>query len=422
MNYILKGDLIYSLPDKSVVYKENSYLICSNKTVAGVFDTIPKQYEHFPIHDYQNKLIIPGMTDLHVHAPQYAFRGLGMDLELMDWLNVHTFPEESRFEDLTYAKEAYEIFVSDLLTTTTTRACIFATLHTKATLLLMELLEKSGLHTYVGKVNMDRNGVPELQEKDAATSSHDTKEWITQSLQSFSYTKPILTPRFIPSCSDELMRKIKELQNRFHLPVQSHLSENLSEIAFVKELAPAASCYGDAYHMFGLFGQEVPTVMAHCIYSEKEEIQLMKQGGVYIAHCPESNINLASGIAPVRQYLEMGMHVGLGSDVAAASSLNLLSCMAMAIQASKMYYRLIDQSKKPLTFEEVFCLATLEGGRFFGKVGSFLDGYAFDAVILDDSSIQSPRKVNLKERMERAMYLASQIKVLHKYVDGKFVF
>lgn len=368
------------------------------------------------------KLIIPGMTDLHVHGPQYAFRGLGMDLELLDWLNANTFPEESRFEDLAYAKKAYEIFVSDLRNSTTTRACIFATLHTEATLLLMDLLEKSGLHTYVGKVNMDRNGTPALQEKDSDTSYADTEKWILHSLQAYSNTKPILTPRFIPSCSDELMRKIKKLEKRYHLPVQSHLSENINEIAFVKELVPSSSCYGDAYRQFGLFGNEVPTIMAHCVYSNKEEIELMKRSGVYIAHCPESNINLASGIAPVRKYLEEDMHVGLGSDIAAGSSLNLLKSMAMAIQASKIYYRLVDQSKKPLAFSEVFYLATLGGGSFFGKAGTFLKGYAFDAVILDDSHIRSPRKMNLEERMERAMYLTDEIKIIHKYINGKFIF
>lgn len=416
--FVLRGNIIYSNTDTSANYLENAYLICVNQKVCGVFSELPSLYKDCPIIDYKDQLIIPGMSDLHLHAPQYPFRGLGMDLELIDWLNTNTFPEEAKYQDLNYAKEAYSIFTADLLHSTTTRACIFATLHLEATLLLMDLLEKSGLCTYVGKVNMDRNGSAELQEKDPDTAYADTRNWIIQSQKAFKHTKPILTPRFIPSCSDELMRKLKMLQTEFQLPMQSHLSENLDEIKWVKELVPEAKFYGDAYHLFGLFGNDMPTIMAHCVYSTDAEIELMKQNGVFVAHCPESNVNIASGIAPIRHYLDKKLHVGLGSDVAGGSSLSLFKAMALTIQSSKLYYRLVDISKKPLSFEEAFYLATLGGGAFFGKVGSFLEDYAFDAVVLDDSNIKSPRPVTLKERLERAVYLADQVKITAKYVDG----
>lgn len=416
--FILKGNVIYSNPDTSATYLEKAYLVCENEKVQGVFTQLPESYKDYPVIDYKDQLIIPGMSDLHLHAPQYTFRGLGMDLELIDWLNINTFPEEAKYKDLTYAKAAYSIFTDELLHSTTTRACIFATLHTEATLLLMDLLEKSGLHTYVGKVNMDRNSTKTLQEENAETAYHDTHAWISQALKDFKHTKPILTPRFIPSCSNELMRRIKDLQDEFNLPVQSHLSENLDEIKWVQELVPESNFYGHAYELFGLFGGSVPTVMAHCVYSSEEELRLMKQNEVYVAHCPESNINLASGIAPIRHYLEEGLKAGLGSDVAGGSSLSLLKAMAFAIQASKLYYRLVDSSKKPLTCEEVFYLATLGGGQFFGNVGSFLKDYAFDVVVLDDSAIHSPRALTLKERLERALYQSAQIRITAKYVAG----
>lgn len=417
-SFILKGNIIYSNPDTSTTYLENAYLVCENQKVQAVFTQLPPSYKDYPIIDYKDQLIIPGMSDLHLHAPQYTFRGLGMDLELIDWLNTHTFPEEAKYKDLAYAKTAYSIFTDELLHSTTTRACIFATLHTDATLLLMNLLEKSGLHTYIGKVNMDRNGTKALQEKNAKAAYDDTKAWIIQALKTYKNTKPILTPRFIPSCSNELMGYIKTLQDTFHLPVQSHLSENLDEIKWVHKLVPESKFYGDAYRLFGLFGNDIPTVMAHCVYSTEEEIELIRQNRVYVAHCPESNINLASGIAPIRHYLDRGLQVGLGSDVAGGSSLSLLKAMAFAIQASKLYYRLVDPSKKPLTCEEVFYLATLGGGQFFGKVGSFLKGYDLDAVILDDSAIRSPRTLFLKERLERALYQSDKVTITAKYVAG----
>ena len=421
-NIILKGDIIYADLDRQIKYYPDSYLVCENGKTAGVFQTLPALYQQFPVRDCSSQLIVPGMSDLHVHAPQYSFRGLGMDLELLEWLNTHTFPEEAKYADISYARKAYEIFVSDLRQSTTTRACIFATIHNEATLILMDLLEQSGLHTFVGRVNMDRNGGENLCEENADISYKQTKEWILASQKNYSHTKPILTPRFIPSCTDKLMKHLSVLQKEFKLPVQSHLSENLSEIAWVKELVPSSSCYGNAYENFEMFGGEVPTIMAHCVYSSDEEIRLMKERNVFIAHCPESNINLASGIAPVRNYLDLDLHIGLGSDIAGGASLSLLRAMAYAIQSSKLYYRLIDQKKKPLSFEDVFYLATLGGGQFFGKIGTFLPDYEFDAVVLDDSDIHSIRTLTLKERMERLIYETEKVKVIGKYVNGTMLF
>lgn len=137
--------------------------------------------------------------------------------------------------------------MSDLKHSLTTRACIFATLHREATVALMDLLEESGIVSYVGKVNMDRNGGENLCEADASAAAEDTKKWIEETAGKYERTNPILTPRFIPSCTDELMRELAKLQKTTGLRVQSHLSENPSEVAWVKELVPAAKNYADAY-------------------------------------------------------------------------------------------------------------------------------------------------------------------------------
>ena len=208
------------------------------------------------------------------------------------------------------------------------------------------------------------------------------------------------------------------LQKKYHVPVQSHLSENLDEIEWVKRLCPGTRNYGETYDRYDLFGNDCPTIMAHCVYSDENEVEMMRKQQVFVAHCPESNANLSSGVAPVKNYLKKGMKVGLGSDLAAGSTLSLFKAMSMAVQCSKLRWRLYDQSVEPLTMEEAFYMATKGGGEFFGKVGSFEKGYEFDAVVVDDTSIRTPQKVSVKERLERLMYFADHPAIAAKFING----
>ena len=424
-SFVLRGDLCFSGGPQTIETMQNGFLVCVDGISAGVFQTLPDQYAALPLLDCTGLLVTPGLVDLHVHAPQYTFRGLGMDLELLDWLNIHTFPEEAKYKDPDYAKTAYSRFVEDVRRGPNTRSCIFATLHTESTLILMDLLEKSGLITYVGKVNMDRNGSPALQETSPEASARSTRQWLKQvQHRGYQCTYPILTPRFIPSCTDELMNALCTIQREFHLPVQSHLSENQREVAWVRELCPASLGYGHAYDDFGLFGGETcPTIMAHCVLSDAEETALMKRNGVYVAHCPASNTNLASGIAPVRRYLDEGLHMGLGSDVAGGTRTSIFTAMVDAIHVSKLRWRLVDSTLPPLTAAEAFYLGTLGGGTFFGgKVGSFAPGYACDAIVLDDTRYTPVGTFDLPERLERTIYLSDDRDVVHKFVQGRRLF
>ena len=422
-NFALKGTIIWSESPTQLSIHENSYLVCENGVCAGVFPTLPEKFAGIPCRNTGDSIIIPGLTDLHLHAPQYSFRSIGMDLELLEWLDTLAFPEESKYADLEYADKAYSIFADVLRKSATTRASIFATLHVPATEHLMKLLNDTGIKALVGKVNMDRNGAPSLQEESAKSSADATLKWIEETLSLYPNIKPILTPRFTPSCSDDLMKELGEIQRRFHLPVQSHLSENLGEIAWVKELCPDTSFYGEAYDKFGLFGgEDCPTIMAHCVHCPDDEIALMKERGVYIAHCSQSNSNLSSGIAPIRRYLEEGLHIGLGSDIAGGTSLSIFRAMSDAIQTSKLRWRLVDDSLKALTVEEVFYMATKGGGSFFGKVGSFAPGYEFDAVIMDDSALLHPQPLTPKQRLERLIYLSDDRHIQGKYVSGVELF
>lgn len=418
-SFVLKGHICYSKDQNNICENKNSYVVCVNGKSKGVFKTLPEEYKVLPIFDYGNRIIIPGLVDLHIHAPQYAYRGLGMDMELLDWLNKQAFPEEAKYANMSYAEAAYSIFSDQMRKSATTRACVFGTLHKEATIYLMNELENSGIISYVGKVNMDRNS-PSILSETTEQSVKETKSWLKNINGKFSRTFPILTPRFIPSCTDNLLKKLKKIQVENKLPIQSHLSENPSEIDWVKELVPKSKFYGDAYDMFGLFGNGPKTIMAHCVYSNDDEVKLMKKNGVFVAHCPASNSNLASGIAPIRKYLDKGLNIGLGSDVAGGQTESMFRAMVDAIQVSKIYWRLIDNSAKPLKFDEAFYLATKGGGKFFGKVGSFEKGYEFDAVVMDDSDLPYPQKLTIRQRLERIVYLSSDIKGIHaKYVAGK---
>ena len=427
--FVIKGNICQTKNSKELDLHEKSFAVCVDGVSKGVFKVLPEEYKNLPLYDFGDKLIFPGMVDLHVHAPQYAFRGMCMDLELMDWLNRYTFPEEEKYENLEYAKKAYGMFVDAMKKGATTRACIFATRHRPATELLMELLEESGIVSYVGKVNMDREASEALTEDSAEISAFTTFGWINAVKDKFSRTFPILTPRFIPCCTDKLMEELREIQMAYGIPVQSHLSESKGEIDFVKFLRPENPFYGDSYNEYDLFGKnddintDVKTVMAHCVWSSDEETELMRKNGVFVAHCPASNMNLTSGIAPIRKYLDLGLNIGLGSDVAGGHSDSIFRAITDAIQVSKMYFRMVNEDFKPLVFSEAFYLATKGGGKFFGKVGSFEEGFEFDAVILDDSVLPHPQELNLAERMERAVYLGLDGKdVTAKFVAGRKIF
>jgi len=212
--------------------------------------------------------------------------GTGMDLPLLEWLNAYTFPTEARFADEQYARKQYRALAAELIRDGTTRVCMFSSLHRKATLILMEELEAAGVTGYVGKVNMDRNGSESLQET-TEESMRETLRWLDECGQ-FAHIKPILTPRFTPSCTDELMAFLGKLAAERNLPVQSHLSENQAEQAWVCKLHPDCGQYWQTYAKYGLWNQH--TVMAHCVFSDERERRAMGEAGVTAVHCAGSQI------------------------------------------------------------------------------------------------------------------------------------
>jgi guanine deaminase len=414
--FALKGNIIWSRSAIELASVRQGYIICENGAVTGVFNNLPERFNGMEVTDYGDKIVIPGLVDLHVHAPQYTYRGLGMDLELLPWLETYAFREEANYADAAYAGRAYGDFCTALKKSATTHASVFATLHTDATVLLMDLLEETGLHVFAGKVNMDRNS-PAALTQPTAEAIADTEAWLKNTRGKYKRVKPILTPRFVPTCTDALLSALGRMASEYRIPVQSHLSENKAEIAWVKQLHPDCETYAGVYDKYGLFGRGVPTVMAHCVYPEERELDLIRENGVFVAHCPGSNTNISSGIAPVRKMLERGLNIGLGTDVAGGFSLSVFRAVSDAVQVSKLYSVLVDGTAKPLTLPEAFYLATKGGGAFWGKVGSFEPGYGLSAVILDDT-FNAGYDLSPEQRLERIVYLSDDSHIAAKYVDG----
>ena len=357
-----KGNIIFTKQkDKFEVY-ENSFLLVDNGVVQSIVRELPNGGDAIEVVDYTGKLIIPAMNDMHVHAPQYRNQGIAMDLELLPWLNNYTFPEESKFAEPAYAKRVYSRFVRDMWREGTMRSVVFATVHCESTRLLMQLFEKSGMGAFVGKVDMNRN-CPDALKETIEQSIRENEALVAEfGGEKNALVKPIITPRFIPSCTPELLSACGKLAAKHSLPVQSHLSENTQEMALVRELEPDSRNYGDAYFKYGLFGQ-TPTIMAHCVWTRGEELELIKNNNVMVAHCPTSNMNLASGLAPVRSFLDNNIRIGLGSDISGGHELSIFRMMVYAIQTSKIRYS-VDKSRPFLTLSEVFWIATKSAGTF----------------------------------------------------------
>jgi len=417
---IYKGHIIFTKERQQFDVVEDGYVAVGDdgRVLGTSADLISLDCGDAEVVDFGDRMLIPAMNDVHVHAAQYHNQGIAMDFELLPWLSEYTFPEESKFSDVGYAERMYSRFVRHLWRVGTMRSAVFATIHTEGTRRLMELFRAAGMGALVGKVAMDRN-CPAILSESAGDYVKGMEQLIADYGDADSLVRPIVTPRFIPTCSPAMLRACADVARRHSLPVQSHLSENKSEIAWVRELEPDSRGYGDAYRRYGLFGP-MPTVMAHCVWSGAAERRLMRDGGVMVAHCPTSNFNVASGMAPVRTFLDEGINVGLGSDVSAGHDFSIFRIMVYAIQVSKMHYQQSGHQLPFLTLSEAFWMATKAGGSLFGRVGSFEPGYDFDALVIDDSDLY-PEDYTVLQRLERFIYTGDDRNIALRFCRGREV-
>ena len=410
----LKGNILEAISPDALGVHPHSYLVLEDGRVNGIYPALPESMAEAKVTDYGDGLILQSFCDMHLHGPQYEFMGTGMDRPLLQWLEAYAFPTEARYADPAYAREKYRILAHDLIQNGTTRVCMFSSLHTDATLILMEELEKAGVTGYVGKVNMDRNA-PEYLCESTEESQRETLRWL-EGCKRFIQVKPILTPRFAPSCSRELLAFLGRLKKERGLPVQSHLSENLGEIALVAELFPDCGQYWEVYDRFSLFDSR--TLMAHCVHSDAKERAAMILRGVHPVHCASSNNSLMSGISPVADMLREGQSIYLGSDVSGGTTLSMLRTMANSISAAKDRGSMTGDYAQAITIEQAYYMATSAGQAFFGQGNGFAVGSRLHAVVLDDSALPKLPGLTLRDRLLRAVYRLDDRSIAAVYSEG----
>lgn len=407
--------------------------------------------------------LCPGLVDTHTHAPQFAFAGLGYDLQLLEWLRTYTFPSEAKFADLNYAASVCTNAVRRTLLHGTTSCVYFGTIHTDAAVLLGATAARHGQRSFVGKVNMDRNS-PEYYCETTEESIRETERFVSLMLAAGEATGcgvkaasapltqqesqlsrlahvvsspactsglgcvargvldwavryeagakaeaaaggpkreqqrplgpapvPVITPRFVPTCSSALMTALGEIAQRHQLLVQSHVSENSSEIEWVRSLHPESDSYTGVYDDHGLLGPR--TLLAHGVFLEAAERELLRARGATVSHCPLSNAMLCSGMLNVRRLLDEGVSVALGTDVSGGSQCSILSAIRETLKVSNMVSLYEGAEFAPLSYAEAFWLATVSGARSLGVRGLTGDlsvGSVFDAIVVDPDAPNSP--------------------------------
>ncbi|PNS15807.1 hypothetical protein CAC42_4259 [Sphaceloma murrayae] len=338
-----------------------------------------------------NGFFFPGFIDTHTHAPQFPNAGLFGSTTLLSWLTTYTFPTESRFSSLPFARRVYTRVISRLLSHGTTCAAYYATMHVPATNLLASLCYERGQRAFVGRVCMDRMTPDYYRDESAARGIHDSRasvEFIHALDPAGELVRAIVTPRFAPSCTAEAMTGLAALSDEFDTAIQTHVSENRDEVEMVKSLFPDEKHYVGAYDSVGLLTDR--TVLAHAIWLSEEERTLIRTRGAKVAHCPCSNTCLTSGTAKVRTLLDDGIEVGLGTDVSGGYSGSMLEEVRQAILVSR-HVAMEEGDKAKLSFEEGLWLATRGGAqvlRLQDKVGGFEVGMEWDAQMIDLGAVR----------------------------------
>lgn len=417
---------------------------------AGAFGAVASRHPGLAVEDLRPFWILPGLVDLHAHLPQYE--AVAADgLELLPWLERHIFPAEARFADLAHASATARSYLQDALSLGTTTAVLYTTIHADATDAIFREAEACGIRAVIGKTMMDRNA-PEALLEDTATSLRTSEElcrtWHGRDGGRLQYA---FTPRFAPSCSRELMTGAGRLARDYGAFIQTHLAENLQELAWVHRLFPEAHHYADVYRRADLLGAR--TLLGHGIHLLPPERTLLRELGCSLVHCPSSNAFLQSGTMPLSAWLEEGLSVGLGTDVGAGPSLSMFREMGEACTASKLRRAsqqvqtarlgrvagITDEQKHEIT-EALdlepqptldaaggFYLATRGGARALGlgdRLGALEAGFEADFLVVDVRLSDPFGRIspNPAQALSRLVYRSDPRLVQQAYVRGRRCF
>ncbi|MBC8525805.1 MAG: guanine deaminase [Candidatus Cloacimonetes bacterium] len=426
MNAIFKGTILSPISKNKLLFLKPGYLVISNKgKILELTRSNPRNiYKNFQFYNLSEKLLCPGFIDIHNHLSQLPLIGLS-DTNLLIWLNKLVFPHEEKFKSGEIAKQSAEMFFHHLLKNGTTTTSTFVTVHKQATDLAFQSAKESGIRAFIGKVMMDQQ-VPmnlcEDTQKQLLDSEGLIEKWDGYDEGRLRY---VLTPRFAVSCSFSMLKGIGKLARKYNVYVQSHLAESRAEVKLIKELYPDFGSYTDIYYKAGILSQK--TIMAHCIYLNEKEIEVLRKTGTKISHCPTANRFLASGIMPYRKLEEKGFTIGLGTDVAGGYSLSMFNEMKEAIETSKMI-NFINSKKhyKPMTVEEAFYLATLGGAKALSieqETGSLEKGKSADFLIINYKKLDDYKDNDIfsdpKNILAKIIYCGNKNIVEKVYLRGK---
>ena len=328
--------------------------------------------------DHGDKLICAGFIDPHVHYPQTAMIA-SWGKRLIDWLNSYTFPEEMKFADPAYAAEIAARYLDLTMAEGTTTMCSFCTIHPESVKAFFAEAQKRGQRVAAGKTCMDRNAPEGL--RDTAQSAYDDSKALLEKWHGVDRISYAITPRFSPTSTPEQLEAMGALWAEHpDCPMQTHLSEQTDEIAWVKELFPQARDYLDTYERFGLLGAN--GLYGHAIHLERRERDRLREVGAALVHCPTSNTFIGSGLFDMAGLMAEGQRIGLATDTGGGSSFSMLRTMAAAYEIGQLRHN-------PLHAAQLLWLATVGSARALrmeNRIGNIAPGMEADLVVLDLAS------------------------------------
>lgn len=401
---------------KSYAWFDDGFLAIDGERIASI-----GEWRHHPHGEVINlgssHLITPGFFDTHLHAPQLEMIG-SYGGHLLEWLNRYTFPTEAKFADPHYAAKIADAFFSELLRNGTLCALIFSTIHLGATDAFFAEAARRGFRGIIGKTMMDRNAPEALLE--TARDSYDQSRALLVKWHNKGLLRYAITPRFAPTSSPELLERAGELKREFpDVYVHSHISENAHEVEWVHRLFPDAE-YADVYDRYGLLDDR--TILAHGVHLTAEELDLLSRRGTRIAHCPNSNLFLGSGLFRLHHVLESGVVVGLGTDIGAGTTPSMFTAMSDA-------YKVQQVQGISLTPVELWYLGTLGGARALSldtETGSLEGGKSADFLIIDLQAkplikMRSERAQSIEDLLASLIFLGDDRVVERAWIAGREV-
>ena len=414
---VYKGNIISSKSYDELSVINRGYVVVEDGKILEVSDSLSDEYAGEDIKDYGDKLIIPAFTDLHMHAPQYTQRGIGMDCLLFDWLNGYTFPQESNYKDNEYARAVYARLIRDFIRHGSLQVNLFTTIHYDACDILYRYLKESGLYAYTGLTNMDMNS-PDYYVDETEESLRKTEEFILNH-NGDDKVKLILIPRFAPTCSKRLMEGLGEFAKKYDLGVHTHLVESRAEADWSRELYPECGSDGAIYEKYGLLQGSGPKIFAHVIFPTEVEERILKEYNGISVHCPDATSNVTAGIMPVSDMADKGLKIALGTDVGGGHFMGIYRQIARATQISKMK-EFYEEGYRRIRLANAFYLATVGGGSAFDQIGKIEKGYRFNALVIDNM-LDEEYMTSLEDALERFCYIGDDRNIYERYIDGKLI-